>query len=91
MSGCFAISLCAFGTDVKSHSPIASGDYSASRLAAKVTGYDRTVDLEKCLKKNGIRVLYGKNGQPFTTLDAINAALGLKAESIRTKEEIDIL
>jgi hypothetical protein len=26
--------LCAFGTDVKSHSPIASGDYSASRLAA---------------------------------------------------------
>jgi hypothetical protein len=34
MSGCFAISLCAFGTDVKSHSPIASGDYSASRLAA---------------------------------------------------------
>jgi hypothetical protein len=34
MSGCFAISLCAFGTDVKSLSPIASGDYSASRLAA---------------------------------------------------------
>jgi DNA replication protein DnaC len=39
MSGCFAISLCAFGTDVKSLSPIASGDYSASRLAADELGY----------------------------------------------------
>ena len=47
------------------------------------------VNLEKCLKKNGVRVLYGKNGQPFTTLDAINAALGLKASG--TREEIDIL
>jgi hypothetical protein len=41
------------------------------------------------LKNNGVRVLYGKNGQPFTTLDAINAALGLKTSD--AKEEIDIL
>ena len=52
-------------------------------------GYERLGDLEKCLKKNGVRVLYGKNGQPFTTLDAINAALGLKARGAR--EKIDIL
>jgi len=55
----------------------------------KVIGYERLGDLEKCLKKNGVRVLYGKNGQPFTTLDAINAALGLKAKGER--EDIDTL
>jgi hypothetical protein len=60
-----------------------------SEQLQKATGYDRHADLEKCLKKNGVRVLYGKNGQPFTTLDAINAALGLKASEAR--EDIDIL
>jgi len=60
-----------------------------SEQLQKATGYERPGDLEKCLKKNGVRVLYGKNGQPFTTLDAINAALGLKASGAR--EDIDIL
>jgi hypothetical protein len=60
-----------------------------SEQLQKATGYERASDLEKCLKKNGIRVLYGKNGQPFTTLDAINAALGLKTNE--AKEDIDIL
>ena len=55
----------------------------------KVIGYERLGDLEKRLKKNGVRVLYGKNWQPFTTLDAINAALGLKAKGAR--EDIDTL
>jgi len=32
-------------------------------------------------KENGVRVLYGKNGEVFTTIDAINAALGLKAQN----------
>jgi hypothetical protein len=60
-----------------------------SEQLKKATGYERPGDLEKCLKNNGVRVLYGKNGQPFTTLDAINAALGLKTSD--AKEEIDIL
>ncbi len=60
-----------------------------SEQLQKATGYERIGDLEKCLKKNGVRVLYGKNGQPFTTIDAINAALGLKASGER--EGIDIL
>jgi hypothetical protein len=55
----------------------------------KATGYERIGDLEKCLKKNGVRVLYGKNGQPFTTLYAINAALGLKTADAR--EDIEII
>jgi hypothetical protein len=60
-----------------------------SEQLQKAIGYERLGDLEKCLKKNDVRVLYGMNGQPFTTLDAINAALGLKISSVR--EEIDIL
>ena len=60
-----------------------------SEQLQKATGYERIGDLEKCLKKNGVRVLYGKNGQPFTTIDAINAALGLKTGDER--EDIDIL
>lgn len=55
----------------------------------KATGYERPVDVEKCLKKNGVRVLYGKNGQPFTTIDAINVALGLKTNN--NSEDIEIL
>ena len=60
-----------------------------SEQLQKAIRYERLGDFEKCLKKNDVRVLYGKNGQPFTTLDAINAALGLKISSVR--EEIDIL
>ena len=58
---------------------------------SRVTGYERPGDIEKCLRKNGIPVLYGRNGQIFTTLDAVNAALGINTKptekySIKEKE-----
>lgn len=56
----------------------------------KATGYERPCDVEKCLKKNGVRVLYGKNGAVFTTIDAINAALGL-VKGAEQEDEINIL
>lgn len=56
----------------------------------KATGYERPCDIEKCLKKNGVRVLYGKNGSVFTTVEAINAAMGL-THSNAQDEEIHIL
>jgi len=43
----------------------------------KLTGYQRPADVEKCLKKQGVPVLIGKDG-PFTTLDLLNQALGLR-------------
>lgn len=46
------------------------------------TGFDNNAALEKCLRSQKVAVLYGKNGHVFTTLDAINSALGLN-----TKEE----
>lgn len=42
-----------------------------------ITGYDRSADIERCLKSQGIRVFYGRNGQLFTTLGLIEAAGGL--------------
>ena len=42
----------------------------------QITGYERPGDVEKCLKKQGVRFFFGKNG-PWTTLDLINAAGGL--------------
>ena len=50
------------------------------------TGYSNAADVEKCLQKNGIRVIYGKKGHIFTTLDAINKALGVE----QTAESGDI-
>ena len=41
-----------------------------------ITGYERAGDVERCLKKQGIRIFYGRNG-PWTTLDLINAAGGI--------------
>jgi len=39
------------------------------------TGYGRLADVERCLKKAGIRYFYGRDGV-WTTLDLINAAAG---------------
>lgn len=55
------------------------------------TGYDRPGDIEKCLRKNGVRFLYGKRGI-YTTIDALNAAMGLHQMSQEpvNQPEIDI-
>jgi hypothetical protein len=58
------------------------------------TGYDRPGDVEKCLKKNGVRFLYGKSGI-YTTMDALNAAMGLKSGNLpdleNNKTDVDII
>lgn len=40
------------------------------------TGYTRQADVERCLRKQGVRYFYGRNGI-WTTIDALNAALGV--------------
>ncbi len=44
------------------------------------TGYKKAADVEKCLQKNGVKVIYGKPGHIFTTLEAINKALGVNEQ-----------
>ncbi len=53
----------------------------------------RTSELEERLRKSGVRFLYGKNG-PFTTLDAINLAMGIsagKTEEPQKPLKIDVI
>lgn len=59
----------------------------------QATGYDRPGDIEKCLRKNGVRFLYGKKGI-YTTIDALNHAMGITVDNvnlIKNNPEIDIL
>ncbi len=53
------------------------------------TGYDRPGDIEKCLRKNGVHFLYGKKGI-YTTIDALNAAMGLHKGNQAPVKQIDI-
>ena len=42
-----------------------------------ITGYQRSADVARCLRDQGVRVFYGRNG-PWTTLDLINLAGGFE-------------
>ena len=42
------------------------------------TGYNKPAEVANLLTRNNIKYLRGKNGRPFTTLDALNVALGIK-------------
>lgn len=44
------------------------------------TGYKRPADIERCLRDQGIRYFAGKDG-PWTTIEMINAAGGVKKSS----------
>jgi hypothetical protein len=57
----------------------------------KATGYDKQFAVEKCLRKNGVRFLYGRCGI-YTTSYALNVAMGLCYENKQPEPlEIDIL
>jgi hypothetical protein len=42
-----------------------------------ITGYDRWGDIARCLDVHGVRYFLGKGGRPWTTIDLINAAMGV--------------
>jgi len=46
----------------------------------ETTGYQRPADIERCLREQGVRYFWGKDG-PWTTIDLVNAAGGLKASA----------
>lgn len=49
----------------------------------KITGYTRRSDVERTLRKQGIRIFVGRKG-PWTTIDLVNQAGGLQSA---TKQE----
>ncbi|HET6631572.1 MAG TPA: hypothetical protein VFG73_02535 [Rhodanobacteraceae bacterium] len=56
----------------------------------RATGYQRSADVERCLKAAGIRYFPGKEG-PWTTSDLVNAAGGLALASNDDSYTADIL
>ena len=45
-----------------------------------LTGYSRPADVERCLKKQGVTVIIGRDGRPATTIEALNQALGVRQD-----------
>jgi hypothetical protein len=45
----------------------------------RITGYARRADIERTLQQQGIRLFKGRSG-PWTTVELINQAGGLKAD-----------
>lgn len=58
---------------------MANGYFTTADLST-MTGYERAADIAKCLKRQGIRYFDGKDG-PWTTLELINAAGGLRQQA----------
>lgn len=58
---------------------MANGLLSTAELE-QATGYRRPRDIERCLEQAGVRYFPGKDG-PWTTIDLINAAGGLRSAS----------
>ena len=51
------------------------------------TGYSRRSDLDRLLRKHGVRVIYGRDGGICTTLDCLNAAMiGKNSQAAPTPE-----
>ena len=55
----------------------------------EATGYRRRSLLEKCLRKHKIKFHYGRGGQIWTTVDALNSSLGIK--EINPEEKLDFI
>jgi len=48
----------------------------------KWLGFNQSIALKRCLDRNQIGYIIGKGGQICTTLDAVNAALGLSENNL---------
>lgn len=54
----------------------------------QVTGYTRQADVERCLQRQGVRFFRGRNGAIWTTLEALNVALGVSAPAANSEGPI---
>ena len=59
-------------------------------LLRELTGYKKPAEIAVCLAKQGIPYFLGKRGQVFTTLDALNAAIGAKTTEDEQQDIIEV-
>ena len=57
----------------------------------KATGYKKRSMLEKCLIQQKIEFKYGQGGRIFTTVDAINVAMGILNGQQKNTETLDFV
>ena len=57
---------------------------------SELSGYKKSAEIAAFLAKNKVPFFRGKRGRVFTTIDAVNHALGLKGLSKPFKNPIDI-
>lgn len=55
----------------------------------RLTGYQRPADIERWCESNGVRYFRGKGGVIWTTLDAVNSALGISMHQTPAKNRIE--
>lgn len=55
-----------------------------------ITGYTRPADVERCLRRQGIKVFKGRCG-PWTTLTLVNAAGGINEMQDANSAENELL
>ena len=59
-------------------------------LLKELTGYKKPVDIAACLAKQGIPYFIGKRGRVWTTLDAVNVAIGAKINDDGQQDTIEV-
>ena len=56
----------------------------------ELTGYKKPVDIAACLAKQGIPYFIGKRGRVWTTIDAVNAVMGVKINNDNQQDIIEV-
>ena len=55
----------------------------------ELTSYDKTADVVTCLERNNISYIQGKRGRPFTTEQALNAAMNLNGGKLKRNDDAE--
>ena len=59
-------------------------------LLKELTGYKKPVEIAACLSKQGIPYFIGKRGRVWTTIDAVNAVMGVKINNDSQQDIIEV-
>ena len=59
-------------------------------LLQELTGYKKPVEIAASLAKQGIPYFIGKRGRVWTTIDAVNAVMGVKINKDNQQDIIEV-
>ncbi|MFC1843277.1 DUF4224 domain-containing protein [Thermodesulfobacteriota bacterium] len=56
----------------------------------ELTGYEKPAEIASCLSRQGIPYFIGKRGRVWTTLDAVNVAIGARNNEDGQQDTIEV-